>query len=473
MNSHAFRRWLLGLLLQWAEAVMVWLAFGAAGWVARGMAHMPVSAIEALTEHAALCLGLMVVWHEVLQSRGLYASHRLENGRQELLQSAAAVAVMVGLVAVAVIAFSPELASIEFLAAFATTLCTMLVAERALLRRLLWHIRGYGRNLRSALIVGSGERAQRVARVLASRPQLGYRILGCVDDVPPAAPALGPWLGPLSSLSKVLSECVVDEVLIALPLKSSYERIQQAVSKCEEQGALVTMPTDFFAARLARTRVGEVASQPALFLSAVPQGEWRLWCKQTIDFVGSLSLVVLLAPLLGALALAIRFTSPGPAIFRQTRIGLNKRPFTLFKFRTMVADAERRQAALESANEASGPVFKIREDPRVTPLGRFLRRSSLDELPQLFNVLRGDMSLVGPRPLPQRDVAGFREDWHRRRFSVLPGITCLWQLSGRSDLSFEQWMELDLEYIDRWSLALDLGILLKTARVVLSRQGAY
>jgi lipopolysaccharide/colanic/teichoic acid biosynthesis glycosyltransferase len=165
-------------------------------------------------------------------------------------------------------------------------------------------------------------------------------------------------------------------------------------------------------------------------------------------------------------------TSAGPVFFVQERVGINKRRFKVLKFRTMVVDAERRQQTLETLNEATGPVFKIRNDPRITPLGKFLRKTSIDELPQLCNVLNGDMSLVGPRPLPVRDYNGFSQDWHRRRFSVRPGITCLWQVNGRSRLPFEKWMELDMEYIDRWSLWLDLKILVKTVPAVLKGSGA-
>jgi lipopolysaccharide/colanic/teichoic acid biosynthesis glycosyltransferase len=181
---------------------------------------------------------------------------------------------------------------------------------------------------------------------------------------------------------------------------------------------------------------------------------------------------VILAPLMGVIALAIKSTSPGPVCFDQDRVGLNKRRFRLYKFRTMVVDAEQRLAELENRNEVSGPVFKMIRDPRLTPLGAFLRRTSLDELPQLLNVLRGDMSLVGPRPLPVRDYRGFTQDWHRRRFSVRPGITCLWQVCGRSAIPFDRWMELDMEYIDQWSLMLDMKILLKTIPAVLKRSGA-
>jgi lipopolysaccharide/colanic/teichoic acid biosynthesis glycosyltransferase len=168
----------------------------------------------------------------------------------------------------------------------------------------------------------------------------------------------------------------------------------------------------------------------------------------------------------------IKFTSPGPVFFSQRRVGLNKRRFNLYKFRTMVVDAEKQMREIEHLNEASGPVFKIKNDPRITPLGRFLRKTSLDELPQLFNVLAGHMSLVGPRPLPVRDYEGFNEDWQRRRFSVKPGITCLWQVQGRSSISFEKWMELDLQYIDKWSLWLDFQILLQTIPAVLRGSGA-
>lgn len=188
--------------------------------------------------------------------------------------------------------------------------------------------------------------------------------------------------------------------------------------------------------------------------------------------MGSGFLLVLLAPLLLATALLIKATSPGPVFFVQERLGLNKRLFRIYKFRTMGAGADRMQQELEHLNEADGAVFKIRNDPRITPAGQFLRRTSIDELPQLFNVLKGDMSLVGPRPLPVRDYNHFNEDWHRRRFSVKPGITCLWQVGGRSDLDFDRWMALDMLYIDHWSFWLDMKILLRTIPAVLQSRGA-
>jgi len=194
--------------------------------------------------------------------------------------------------------------------------------------------------------------------------------------------------------------------------------------------------------------------------------------KRTFDIVGATLLLILLSPLLAVISLAVRVSSRGPVLFHSMRRGIGQRPFACLKFRTMYSDAEERQAELEEFNEASGALFKIREDPRLTAVGRLLRRFSLDELPQLVNVVRGDMSLVGPRPLPERDYA-MLEDWHRKRYLVLPGITGLWQVSGRSELDFDELVNLDFIYLERWSLALDLTILLKTIPAVFSRRGAY
>ena len=474
MNIVQLRRQSLLWAFMAADMVLAWLALAMASLQ---VAEPPSSGLAALVDgavaHPLFTAVVLLAWHGVLMYRGLYASRRLEDPLREALVVLGCAAVLTGLVAMIVIVWLPRFAQASFITSFWALLSLLAVLERALLRRLLRQLHDLGRNLRFALVVGTGERAQRLARTLRLRPELGYRLIGCLDDVEPADAALLPWLGRLDDLPRVLSGSVVDEVFIALPMRSSHDRIQQAVLSCEEQGTLVTMPIDFFSARLARTRLGDVGQLPVLYLSAVPENDWRLAAKRSIDFVGSLAALVLLAPLMLAVAAAVRLNMSGPALFRQTRIGLNKRPFMMYKFRTMILDAEARQASVEALNEVAGPVFKIREDPRVTPLGRFLRRSSLDELPQLFNVLKGDMSLVGPRPLPRRDVDGFCHDWQRRRFSVLPGITCLWQLSGRSDVSFEQWMALDLEYIDRWSLRLDFDILIRTVRVVLMREGAY
>jgi exopolysaccharide biosynthesis polyprenyl glycosylphosphotransferase len=206
-------------------------------------------------------------------------------------------------------------------------------------------------------------------------------------------------------------------------------------------------------------------------MQVAPDGH-GLAVKRVIDILSAAVGLVIFAPLMLLIAIAIKLTSPGPIIYAQDRCGLNKRPFRMYKFRSMYADADQHQASLEERNEASGPVFKIRNDPRITPIGRLLRRSSLDELPQLWNILRGDMSVVGPRPLPRRDVQRITRPSDMRRFSMRPGLTCLWQVQGRNNLTFERWVELDLKYIDSWSLALDLWIMFQTVPAVLTGNGA-
>jgi exopolysaccharide biosynthesis polyprenyl glycosylphosphotransferase len=261
-------------------------------------------------------------------------------------------------------------------------------------------------------------------------------------------------------------------VVIALPMKSMYSRAARIAALCEEQGIVVRLLPDFFNLRLAQSKAEEFEDDAVITLSTGPPESWQHLLKRALDVAISLAAILALAPLGALTALLIKLTSPGPVFFAQERVGLNKRRFRLYKFRTMVADAAERQREIEHLNEARGPVFKIRNDPRLTRVGKFLRKTSIDELPQLFNVLRGDMSLVGPRPLPVRDYEGFDQDWQRRRFSVRPGITCLWQINGRSSIPFEKWMELDMEYIDHWSLGLDFKILAKTIPAVLKGAGA-
>jgi exopolysaccharide biosynthesis polyprenyl glycosylphosphotransferase len=225
--------------------------------------------------------------------------------------------------------------------------------------------------------------------------------------------------------------------------------------------------------QIARSYVDELEGVPVMTFQSGPPDSWQLIMKRVIDILGSVALLVALAPLFALVMLLIRLESQGSIFFAQERIGLNKRRFRMLKFRTMVDGADRLQHMLEDLNEADGPVFKIKKDPRITRVGKFLRRFSIDEFPQLINVLLGDMSLVGPRPLPVRDVERIDIRWQKRRFSIKPGLTCLWQVSGRSEIGFNEWVRLDLDYIDRWSLGLDLLILLKTIPAVFKGPGAY
>jgi exopolysaccharide biosynthesis polyprenyl glycosylphosphotransferase len=255
-------------------------------------------------------------------------------------------------------------------------------------------------------------------------------------------------------------------------MKSMYVEASRVAALCEEQGVVVWALSNIFNLRPAQSKWGDFDGEGVTKLCSGSPEDWPQLLKRSLDVSLALIAMLLTAPLFLLATAAVKFTSRGPTFFVQERVGLNKRRFRLYKFRTMVVDAEKQQREIEHLNEACGPVFKIKNDPRVTRVGKFLRKTSIDELPQLLNVLKGDMSMVGPRPLPVRDYQRFDQDWQRRRFSVRPGITCLWQINGRSSTAFEKWMELDLQYIDTWSLWLDLRILAKTIPAVLKGEGA-
>ncbi|HEY5894307.1 MAG TPA: sugar transferase [Chthoniobacterales bacterium] len=277
---------------------------------------------------------------------------------------------------------------------------------------------------------------------------------------------------PISDLVQALHRHSVGRVVFAGG-HVHLNRIQEAIAACEIEGVEAWLAADFIRTSIARPSFDALANCPMLVFRSTPDLSWSLMVKAIIDFFGALILVILLSPILAAIAIAVRVTSPGPVIFKQLRGGKHGKPFSMLKFRSMYRDAEQRRSELEAHNEMRGPVFKVQDDPRVTPLGKFLRKYSLDELPQIFNVLAGHMSLVGPRPLPLYEVEKFESVAQRRRLSVKPGLTCLWQISGRNDVSdFGDWVRLDLKYIDSWSIWLDIKILFKTIPAVLFGTGA-
>jgi exopolysaccharide biosynthesis polyprenyl glycosylphosphotransferase len=278
---------------------------------------------------------------------------------------------------------------------------------------------------------------------------------------------------PVSDLVDALHAHSVSRVIFAGG-QSHLHRLQEAISACEIEGVEAWLVADFIRTSIARPDFDFFGSQPVLVFRTTPDLSWALLVKDVVDRIGALLLIVVTCWVMVAVAIAIKGTSPGPVIFRQRRAGKNGRPFTMYKFRSMQTNAEMRQSELAAFNQMSGPVFKLQNDPRVTRVGQTLRRTSLDELPQLFNVLRGDMSLVGPRPLPLYEVEKFESPSQRRRLSMKPGLTCLWQVSGRNKVaSFDEWVKLDLRYIDTWSLWLDFKILLRTVPVVLGGSGAH
>jgi exopolysaccharide biosynthesis polyprenyl glycosylphosphotransferase len=419
---------------------------------------------------------LLLMWHIILSLSGQYQSQRLAAKRSIVIDAVKATTLATLLLTAVMAALRISMVTPGFVFAFWISASLLVAGGRVLIRSFLETIRARGHNLRHILILGTNTRASSFARRLEAKPELGYRVLGFVDD---------PWSGlqdfletgntlccSLDKLANYLRHNVVDEVAFYLPLASFYEHSSQVAALCEHHGMIMRFDSDIFNLKVAQSRADVLDGDAHITAHSGAADGWPSLVKRGLDVVVSLLLLIMVSPVLAAVALVIKFTSKGPVLFLQERVGLNKRRFLIYKFRTMVPNADKLLPDLERLNEVSGPVFKIKNDPRMTPIGRLLRRASIDELPQFFNVLRGDMSLVGPRPLPVRDYEGFSEDWQRRRFSVRPGITCLWQVNGRSSISFETWMQLDLQYIDQWSLWLDLKILARTVPAVLKGSGA-
>jgi exopolysaccharide biosynthesis polyprenyl glycosylphosphotransferase len=427
-------------------------------------------------QNLALFIAFLYLWRILFNAIGLYQSMRLSTRSVEIRNIIKATSVGTLALLVASIVFDIHMMTPAFIAVFWVADTAMTISSRLFIRRALTWIRLQGRNLRHMVIVGTNQRAVRFAREIESKPELGYRLLGYVENG---------WRGnegfrgngesvvsDFDGFASFLREKAVDEVVFYLPVKSFYEQVSAMAMLCTEQGVTVRYPSDIFTMNLTHSRTDTFEGIPIITHYTGAMRGWQVYLKRLMDVVISSLGLFLLSPLFLLTALVIKATSPGPVFFIQERVGLNKRRFRLYKFRTMVADAEKKQADLEHLNEVGGPVFKIKDDPRITRVGRFLRKTSVDELPQLWNVLKSDMSLVGPRPLPVRDYRGFDKDWQRRRFSVRPGITCLWQVNGRSDVSFDKWMKLDMSYIDSWSLWLDIRILMKTIPAVIRGSGA-
>ena len=329
---------------------------------------------------------------------------------------------------------------------------------------------GRGRGARRFAVVGTGGMAREVVESISAHPEWGLHFAGFVRLEPGAARSRGNALGNLDDLGRILEEDVLDVVIFAVP-RGKLGEIERAIRLCEEQGVEVRISLDVLRYGEGRMMVSDLDGVPMLALTRIPSDVVALAAKRLFDMVASAFALALLSPVLAGIAAAIALESRGPVFFRQRRVGLNGRAFTMLKFRSMYRDAEARLEALRARNEMSGPVFKMADDPRVTRVGHFLRRTSLDELPQFLNVLAGDMSIVGPRPPIPAEVRQYKR-WQRRRLSVRPGITCIWQISGRNNIDFDRWMELDLEYIDTWSLWGDIAICLKTIPAVLSARGA-
>jgi exopolysaccharide biosynthesis polyprenyl glycosylphosphotransferase len=351
------------------------------------------------------------------------------------------------------------------------------IASRIVVRLLLMTVRRSGFNYRHILFVGTNSHALELAAKVEARSELGYRIEGFVCEAAELprnrTVANGKWpiVSTVSEIKGHLENHPVDEVMICLPIRDSIKDVHDVFVLCRELGVVVRLMPEGLDLKML-TRLQVEAFDGAYVLTFFRESLiWQLAAKRILDVVVSASLLVFLSPVLLLTALLIKTTSLGPVFFVQERVGMNKRKFKMLKFRSMVVDAEQKKESLMALNEMQGPAFKIKNDPRVTPLGRLLRKTSFDELPQLINVLKGEMALVGPRPPLPNEVAKY--EWlHRRRLSIKPGITCLWQVSGRNDVPFVQWMQMDQHYVENWSIWLDLKILLKTIPVVFFGRGA-
>jgi exopolysaccharide biosynthesis polyprenyl glycosylphosphotransferase len=410
--------------------------------------------------------------HLIFLNFKLYHSKRLAEKSKEIADVLKATSACAILILIEGILFKIDAITVSVIAVFWCLCSLTTIVSRIVLRYFLKWIRVYGRNLRYVLIIGTNRRAIQFAEKLLSSPELGYRLIGFVDnewiEIDNLRNNKNRLVCNLDNFQSFIRNKIVDEVIIALPVKSFYDQASRIITICEEQGIIVRYLSSIFPS----SKTDYFSQSSLIPLSYRTIYGYPSIAKRMMD-IGLSSIFLLLSmPIFIIVPIAIKLISPGPVFYIQERVGLGKRRFRLYKFRTMNQNAEQNQAELEDFNEVSGPVFKIKDDPRITPIGKFLRKTSIDELPQFISVFKGEMSIVGPRPLPVRDYNGFNQDWHRRRFSVRPGITCLWQIQGRSTIPFDRWMELDMEYIDRWSLWLDIKILLKTIPMVLRGIGA-
>jgi exopolysaccharide biosynthesis polyprenyl glycosylphosphotransferase len=400
------------------------------------------------------------LWVIVLWLHGLYRPRARWTIRSEGLAVGRATLVMALLTLSVLFVFRlPDVSRLYLLALFPSQ-WLLTLATRIALRFGFEQLRRRGYNVRYVLIVGAGERAQAFATKLEGHPELGLQIHGFLDDRIQDLPRRWRQLGDLDEIETILHRDAVDEVAICLPF-SEWERMNAIAHVCEEEGKIVRVPVDMLDRGFSAGRIEELDGTPVYSIVSGPDRAAALVIKRAVDLLISGIGMVLLSPALVLVALAIRMREGGPVLFRQERVGVHGRRFNVVKFRTMARDAEARFGEVSHRSEVSGAAFKLTDDPRITATGAFLRRTSLDELPQLWNVLKGEMSLVGPRPALPREVEGY-DLWHRRRLSMKPGMTGLWQVSARQSAAFDDWASLDLSYIDRWSLWLDLKILART-----------
>jgi len=417
---------------------------------------------------------LVPLWCIVLYWNGMYDSMRTKSYVEVVWILIKSIFIATFVFGAIVFIFKLKFVSRLFFIFFVTGSSFVLMIEKIIVFSIMHYVRRQGYNFRRLLVVGIGPRAAKFIQKVHKHPEWGLRVEGVLDydkkSVGLNVENIG-VRGTLVDLEGILHSTPIDEVVFIIP-RSGLGYIEDALVTCETEGVKTTIAVDLFELKIARSRQTEIDGIPLLTFETTRAEEWELFIKRGVDIIASGLGLLMISPLLLFVALLIKLTSPGPVLFLQKRLGLNGRTFIMYKFRTMYTGAHQRIGEFADLNMMSGPVFKVKNDPRITLIGKYLRKFSIDELPQLYNVFIGHMSLVGPRPPLHKEMLKY-ETWHRRRLSMRPGLTCLWQISGRNKIGFDDWMKLDMEYLDNWSLHLDFMILIKTIPVVLFGIGAY
>jgi exopolysaccharide biosynthesis polyprenyl glycosylphosphotransferase len=424
----------------------------------------------------AILGGLAIVWHILFCAYGLYDDLLLASSYRKAKDVLKATSIGTCLIVAIAAVLDVNFVDARFMVVFWPTVSILSFGIRYVARKALVGYYGQEENRRRVLLVGVNSRSVKLARRIEVKNDPGCRAVGFVDDTDIHALNFHSsgyeLVAKFSDLATYLASTEIDEVMICLPIKSRTDDAAIAVAICIEQGIAYSVVRDLFRLDVRKSTIRQLDDQLLITVHPHTISSGQAAIKRVFDVLLSTLLIVLLSPVFLISALLIKLTSSGPVIFVQERVGLNKKPIRILKFCTMVPNAEELMAELEQYNEAEAPAFKMKNDPRITPVGRFLRKSSIDELPQLLNVLFGHMSLVGPRPMSVRDYSGLNKDWYRRRVSIRPGLTGLWQVSGRDQSSFDEWMKLDIQYIDKWSLSLDLKLIMRTIPAVLKGTGA-
>jgi len=429
---------------------------------------------ERIGEYLLLLIAAAPLWCYLLHRSGIYNSWRLRKAR-EILWTVAKASGMMFLISSALF-FVLKLTFVSRLFVFAFILLgfLFLATEKIIMFSLLHEVRRRGYNSRDILIIGTGRRAEDFIGRIHRHPEWGLRVIGAIEDEEGRMTEHVDGvdvIGNVSNIADILHQHPVDGAVIVVP-RRRLQSLEETIRTCEIEGLSVSVAVDLFDLKIAKSSTSELDGIPLLQMKTTVISDQDLLEKRVFDLFASSVLLVLLSPLFAAIALFIKLSSRGPVFFRQERVGFNKRPFIMYKFRTMYLGAQKDLSSVDIYDEIYEPEWKEKKLRYITPIGKLLRKFSLDELPQFINVFLGDMSLVGPRPTLPSEVEQY-EGWHRRRFSMRPGLTCSWQANGRREVKFEEWMRMDLDYLDNWSLWLDIKILLKTIPAVLFGTGAY